>query len=90
MDIHTGAMIFGDPHEEHIQFSEGTLWSGEPDSSSEYNFGIKENVHQNLSEVRKLLNDGKVKEADLLVKANFTDGRMVFQSAYKRAFGIIL
>jgi alpha-L-fucosidase 2 len=25
-----GAMVFGDPHTEHVQFNEGTLWSGGP------------------------------------------------------------
>lgn len=81
-----GAMFFGDPQEEHIQFSEGTLWSGGPDSSSEYNFGIKEDVHENLSEVRKLLNEGNVKEADRLVKAKFT-GEIHSGKRYNGDFG---
>jgi alpha-L-fucosidase 2 len=83
---YTGAMIFGDPYEEHIQFSEGTLWSGGPDSNTDYNFGIKENVHKNLPEVRKLLNEGKVEEADRLVKAKFT-GKIETGKRYNGDFG---
>lgn len=66
-----GAMFFGNPEEEHIQFSEGTLWSGGPDSNPNYNFGLKKGVHENLPKVRKLLNEGKIREADKLAKATF-------------------
>ena len=68
-----GAMFFGDPNEEHIQFSEGTLWSGGPGSNANYNYGIKNtNAAQHLSEVRSLLKEGKKKEADQFVKKHFT------------------
>ena len=69
---YVGAMFFGGVHEEHIQFSEGTLWSGGPDSNPEYNFGIKEGASQYLPEVRKLLKNGESKKADKLVKSKFT------------------
>ncbi|MCK5775951.1 MAG: glycoside hydrolase family 95 protein [Bacteroidales bacterium] len=69
---YTGVMIFGNPEEEHIQFSEGTLWSGGPGSNPDYNFGIKQGVYKNLPEVRELLNEGKTNKADRLVKSKFT------------------
>ena len=69
---YTGAMIFGNPQEEHIQFSEGTLWSGGPGSNPDYNFGIKEGVYKYLPEVRGLLDKGKIRKADHLVKEKFT------------------
>lgn len=27
---HMGAMVFGDPNQERIQFNEDTVWAGEP------------------------------------------------------------
>ena len=44
-NAYVGAMVFGDVYEEHIQFSEGTLWSGGPGSNPAYNFGIKKKFH---------------------------------------------
>ena len=63
-----GAMFFGDPGEEHIQFSEGTLWSGGPGSNSEYNYGIRENAFQHLPQVRRLLKEGKTQEAEAFIR----------------------
>ena len=83
---YTGAMIFGNPEEEHIQFSEGTLWSGGPGSNAEYNFGIKKDVYKYLPEVRELLNEGKVRKADRLVKSKFT-GTIHTGDKYNGDFG---
>ncbi|PCH78317.1 MAG: alpha-L-fucosidase [Flavobacteriaceae bacterium] len=69
-----GAMFFGDPFEEHIQFSEGTLWSGGPGSNKAYDFGIKENTAADLEEVRNLLSQGKNSAANALVKEKYTGG----------------
>ena len=81
-----GAMFFGGIDEEHIQFSEGTLWSGGPDSNPNYNFGIKKDAYKHLPEVRRLLKEGKTKEADRLVKAAFT-GIIETGSRYNSEFG---
>lgn len=81
-----GAMFFGDPTEEHIQFSEGTLWSGGPDSNPNYNFGLKKGVHKNLPEIRTLLNEGKINEADKLTKATFP-GKIDTGKKYNGDFG---
>lgn len=69
---YVGAMFFGGIQEEQIQFSEGTLWSGGPDSNPDYNFGIRENANQYLPEVRTLLKDGKKAEAHKIAQAQFT------------------
>lgn len=69
---YVGAMFFGGVHEEHIQFSEGSLWSGGPDSNPDYNFGIKVGTNQYLPKVRSLLKDGDFSGADRLVKNQFT------------------
>ncbi len=81
-----GAMFFGGIYEEHIQFSEGTLWSGGPDSNPNYNFGIKEGAYKYLPEVRALLKEGKTREADQLVKAKFT-GTIETGPRYNSEFG---
>ncbi|MBJ6368593.1 glycoside hydrolase family 95 protein [Snuella sedimenti] len=81
-----GAMVFGGINEEHIQFSEGTLWSGGPDSNPNYNFGIKEGTYKYLPEARALLKEGKTREADQLVKTKFT-GAIETGSRYNSEFG---
>lgn len=83
---YVGAMFFGGVQEEHIQFSEGTLWSGGPDSNTNYNFGIKEGTNQYLPEVRSLLKNGESRKADRLVKTKFT-GAIETGSRYNSEFG---
>ncbi|HSH19768.1 MAG TPA: glycoside hydrolase N-terminal domain-containing protein, partial [Draconibacterium sp.] len=58
-----GAMFFGGVEKEQIQFSEGTLWSGGPGSSPDYNFGTREGAWEYLPKVRALLDAGKMNEA---------------------------
>lgn len=67
-----GAMFFGGVDEEQIQFSEGTLWSGGPQSNPDYNFGIREDAHKRFPEVRELLKQGKRQEAHQLLQSEFT------------------
>ncbi len=81
-----GVMVFGGVNEEHIQFSEGTLWSGGPNSNPNYNFGLKKGVHKNLSEIRTLLEEGKINEADKLTKATFP-GAIDINEKYNGEFG---
>ena len=69
---YVGAMFFGGIEEEQIQFSEGSLWAGGPDSNPDYNFGLKEGAASYLPKVRELLADGKIEEADKLAKKQFT------------------
>ncbi|WP_242083147.1 glycosyl hydrolase family 95 catalytic domain-containing protein [Aestuariivivens sediminis] len=81
-----GAMVFGDISEEHIQFTEGSLWSGGPDSNPKYNFGLKEQAYEHLPVVRRLLKEGKTKQADLLVRKEFT-GSIETGKRYNSEFG---
>jgi len=67
-----GAMFFGGVDEERIQFTEGSLWSGGPGSTPEYNNGNREGAYKALPEIRKLLDEGKFKEANRLANQKMT------------------
>ena len=56
-----GAMVFGDPANEVIQLNENTLWAGQPNRND------NPDAREALPEVRKLIFDGKYKEAQDLV-----------------------
>ncbi|RKD90638.1 glycoside hydrolase family 95 protein [Mangrovibacterium diazotrophicum] len=55
-----GAMVFGDPQTEHLQLNEETVWAGEPGNNLPTGF------KEILPQVRKLLFEGKYKEAEAL------------------------
>ncbi len=55
-----GAMIFGGPARERLQFNEDTLWTGEP------HWYHHEGAAEYLPTVRKLLFEGKQREAEKL------------------------
>lgn len=63
-----GAMFFGGIAQEQIQFSEGSLWSGGPGANPEYNFGNRSDAWQYLGQVRALIKQGKLAEANALVE----------------------
>ena len=69
---YVGIMFFGDPGEERIQFSEGSLWSGGKNANPEYNFGLRKDAYKNLPKVRELLSQGKMEEAHKLANAELT------------------
>ena len=56
-----GAMVYGDPVSEIIQLNENTVWAGGPNRND------NPNAKEDLPEVRKLIFDGKYKEAQDLV-----------------------
>ncbi len=60
-----GAMIFGAPAVDHIQFNEETLWAGEPHDYSH------KGAYKYLGEIRELLWQGKQKEAEDLALEQF-------------------
>jgi alpha-L-fucosidase 2 len=60
-----GAMIFGDPENDHIQFNEETLWTGAP-----HDYAHKD-AYKYLSELRSLIWQGKQKEAEDLAMQKF-------------------
>ena len=58
-----GGMVFGTPAVEHIQINEETIWAGQPNNV------INPNAKQALPEVRRLIFEGKYKEAQDLANA---------------------
>jgi len=58
-----GGMVFGTPGVEHIQLNEETIWAGQPNNV------VNPNARQALPEVRKLIFEGKYKEAQDLANA---------------------
>jgi alpha-L-fucosidase 2 len=60
-----GAMVYGDPCKEAIQLNENTVWAGEPNRND--NPDAKEALYV----VRKLIFEGRYKEAQELVNSKF-------------------
>lgn len=60
-----GAMVYGIPGEENIQLNEGTLWAGGPHRND------NPDAREALDEMRRLLFEGKYKEAHSLANAKF-------------------
>jgi alpha-L-fucosidase 2 len=60
-----GGMVFGGIEQDHIQFNEETLWTGEPRNYS------RPGAYKYLDTIRQLLFDGKQKEADALAEKEF-------------------
>jgi alpha-L-fucosidase 2 len=60
-----GGMVFGGVEVDQLQFNEETLWSGKPRN---YN---REGAAKYLPTIRKLLAEGKQKEAEALAQVNF-------------------
>ncbi|MDO6429124.1 glycoside hydrolase N-terminal domain-containing protein [Flavitalea sp. BT771] len=57
-----GAMVFGNPAEERIQLNESTVWTGSPNRND------NPDALQALPEIRRLIFDGKEKEAQELAR----------------------
>lgn len=60
-----GAMVYGDPIKEVIQLNENTVWAGQPCRND------NTNAKEALPEVRKLIFEGKYKEAQDLINQKF-------------------
>lgn len=58
-----GGMVFGTPAVEHIQINEETIWAGQPNNV------LNPNAKEALPEVRRLIFEGKYKEAQVLANA---------------------
>ena len=61
-----GAMVFGGVQEERIVLNEQSLWSGSPDDAD------RPNAAAALPEIRRLLFEGRNKEAQALLSREFT------------------
>jgi alpha-L-fucosidase 2 len=71
-----GAMVFGGIDSERIQFNEDTLWKGHP---HDY---VRAGAHEHLADIRRLLAEGNVKEAENLARQTFLSDP-VRQKAYQ-------
>ena len=60
-----GAMVYGDPQKETIQLNESTVWAGQPNRND------NPDAKEALPEVRRLIFEGKYKEAQELVNKKF-------------------
>jgi alpha-L-fucosidase 2 len=60
-----GAMIYGDPSNEIVQLNENTVWAGQPNRND------NSDAKEALPQVRKLIFEGKYKEAQDLVNQKF-------------------
>jgi alpha-L-fucosidase 2 len=60
-----GAMVYGDPGLDRIQFNEETLWAGTPRSYA------KPGAHKHLETIRRLLWEGRQAEAEALAMREF-------------------
>jgi len=72
-----GAMIYGTVEREELQFNESTVWTGKPRSYA------RPNAYKNLDSIRKLLNQGKQKEAESLAEKGFMGLKDVSDSEYQ-------
>ncbi|TWT91043.1 hypothetical protein Mal64_14420 [Pseudobythopirellula maris] len=60
-----GAMVFGGAQEARVQFNEDSLWSGGPHDYAH------PGAHEHLAEIRRLLLEGKQREAEELASREF-------------------
>ncbi|MCB0666216.1 MAG: glycoside hydrolase family 95 protein [Saprospiraceae bacterium] len=61
-----GGMIFGNPHKEHVQLNESTLYSGDPHRKYQ---GF--NIMENYPEIISLINQGKYAEGQELIRQHW-------------------
>ena len=61
-----GAMVFGDPNLERIQLNEDSMWPGGPD------WGDSKGTPEDLKYIRRLLDEGKVHDADREIVERFS------------------
>jgi len=59
------AMVFGDVANDRLQLNEETIWAGEPGNN------VPKNVYEPIQQIRKLLFEGKYKEAQDLSNQTF-------------------
>lgn len=72
-----GAMVFGGVNQERLQLNEGTLWAGGPYDP------VNPQAKDALPQVRQLVNEGKYREAALLLSAKVMAkplGQMPYQT----------
>lgn len=73
-----GGMVFGQIDVEQIQLNEDSIWSGGPQNR------INPDARENLSKVRNLISNGKISQAEELLRTAFS-GTPQSQRAYQKA-----
>lgn len=71
-----GAMVYGAPELEHLQFNEETLWDGGPRKYQ------RPGAAKHLNEIRQLLADGKQEQAEKLANEVFM-GKRAYEDDYE-------
>ena len=73
-----GVSFYGGLTQEVFNLSEKTFWTGGPGDSTINNYGIKPGGKDNIAEIRRLILDGKISEADKLWSRCMTGERSKF------------
>jgi alpha-L-fucosidase 2 len=72
-----GAMVFGGPQSERLQLNDVTVWSGSPQPDAD-----RQGAYKNLPELRRLVREGKYKEAENFANANW-NGPAPYDNSYQ-------
>jgi len=64
-----GAMVFGDPEKERIQLNEDSVWAGPGEALVD-----AKGTPQDLKEIRTMIDEGKLAEADAFIIRKFSRG----------------
>jgi alpha-L-fucosidase 2 len=76
-----GCMVFGGVKSERLQLNEDSLWCGKPQPNAD-----RPDAWQHLAEIRKLLFEGKHREAEALTNRYMTNQGGGFDGAYSSAY----
>jgi alpha-L-fucosidase 2 len=72
-----GAMVFGGPQFERLQLNDVTVWSGRPQPEAD-----RKDAYKNLPELRRLVREGKYREAENFANANW-NGPAPYDNSYQ-------
>ena len=76
-----GAMVFGGIDTERLQLNEDSVWSGRPRPDVD-----RPDAHKALPEIRKLLAEGKYRQAEALTNRHMTNQGGGFDGAYDSSY----
>ncbi len=73
-----GASFFGGIDEEVIALTEKSMWTGGPFNGNWEEMGVNPNCRESLPEIRKAITEGRIREADSLVRSDFLGDNRYF------------
>ncbi|MBE3069666.1 MAG: glycoside hydrolase N-terminal domain-containing protein, partial [Planctomycetes bacterium] len=76
-----GAMVFGGAAKERLQLNEDSVWSGRPRPDAD-----RPDAYKALPEIRRLLREGKHREAEALTNRHMTNQGGGFDGAYDSSY----